>query len=150
MLVLCAQVNMIADVTLSVYPHRAGLKNMPGHGGIRTYDLWNQGRANRFLVGGGGVFQNSGGGKRPTLCSREQKFPKSFATQHFPENSIIQRANPSFFTNFAIPACQGPLLASWAPSPLLASWAPFFGGGGGCYTTYLGSPRTKKWYGTKN
>ena len=29
------------DVTLSVYPHRAGLKNMPGHGGIRTYDLWN-------------------------------------------------------------------------------------------------------------
>jgi hypothetical protein len=27
------------DVTLSVYPHRAGLKNMPGHGGIRTYDL---------------------------------------------------------------------------------------------------------------
>ena len=29
------------DVTLSVYPHRAGLKNMPGHGGSRTYDLWN-------------------------------------------------------------------------------------------------------------
>ena len=27
--------------TLSVYPHRASLKNMPGHGGIRTYDLWN-------------------------------------------------------------------------------------------------------------
>ena len=27
--------------TLSVYPHRARLKNMPGHGGIRTYDLWN-------------------------------------------------------------------------------------------------------------
>ena len=26
--------------TLSVYPHRASLKNMPGHGGIRTYDLW--------------------------------------------------------------------------------------------------------------
>ena len=32
---------MLCDVTLSVYPHRAGLKNMPGHGGIRTYDLWN-------------------------------------------------------------------------------------------------------------
>ena len=33
---------MIAcDVTLSVYPHRAGLKNMPGHGENRTYDLWN-------------------------------------------------------------------------------------------------------------
>ena len=28
------------DVTLSVYPHRASLKNMPDHGGIRTYDLW--------------------------------------------------------------------------------------------------------------
>ena len=28
------------DVTPSVYPHRAGLKNMPGHGGNRTYDLW--------------------------------------------------------------------------------------------------------------
>ena len=23
----------LCDVTLSVYPHRAGLKNMPGHGG---------------------------------------------------------------------------------------------------------------------
>ena len=29
------------DVTLSVYPHWASLKNMPGHGGNRTYDLWN-------------------------------------------------------------------------------------------------------------
>ena len=29
------------DVTLSVYPHRASLKNMPVHGGNRTYDLWN-------------------------------------------------------------------------------------------------------------
>ena len=29
------------DVTLSVYPHRASLKNMPDDGGIRTYDLWN-------------------------------------------------------------------------------------------------------------
>ena len=27
------------DVTLSVYPHRASLKNMPGHGGNRTYDM---------------------------------------------------------------------------------------------------------------
>ena len=25
----------------SVYPHRASLKNMPVHGGNRTYDLWN-------------------------------------------------------------------------------------------------------------
>ena len=31
----------ICDVTLSVYPHQARLKNMPGHGGNRTYDLWN-------------------------------------------------------------------------------------------------------------
>jgi hypothetical protein len=29
------------DVTLSVYPYRASVKNMPGHGGNRTYDLWN-------------------------------------------------------------------------------------------------------------
>ena len=29
------------DVTLSVYPHWASLKYMPGHGGNRTYDLWN-------------------------------------------------------------------------------------------------------------
>ena len=29
------------DITLSVYPHRASLKNMPDHGGNRTYDLWN-------------------------------------------------------------------------------------------------------------
>ena len=29
------------DVTLSVYPHRASLKNMPVHGVNRTYDLWN-------------------------------------------------------------------------------------------------------------
>ena len=31
----------VCDVTMSVYPHRASLKNMPGHGGNRTYDLWN-------------------------------------------------------------------------------------------------------------
>ena len=29
------------DVILSVYPHRVSLKNMPGNGGNRTYDLWN-------------------------------------------------------------------------------------------------------------
>ena len=29
----------VCDVTLSVYPHRASLKNMPGHGGNRTYDF---------------------------------------------------------------------------------------------------------------
>jgi hypothetical protein len=32
--------NNACDVTLR-YPHRAGLKNMPGHDGNRTYDLWN-------------------------------------------------------------------------------------------------------------
>ena len=31
----------ICDVTLSVYPHRASLKNKLGHGGNRTYDIWN-------------------------------------------------------------------------------------------------------------
>ena len=31
----------VRDVTLNVYPHRASLKNMPVHGGNRTYDLWN-------------------------------------------------------------------------------------------------------------
>ena len=31
----------VCDATLSVYPHRTSLKNMPGHGGNRTYDLWN-------------------------------------------------------------------------------------------------------------
>jgi hypothetical protein len=31
----------VCDVSLSVYPHRPILKNMPGHGGNRTYDLWN-------------------------------------------------------------------------------------------------------------
>ena len=39
------------DVTLSVYPHRASLKNMPGHGGNRTYYLWN---TSPMLGGGGG------------------------------------------------------------------------------------------------
>jgi hypothetical protein len=26
----------VCDVTLSIYPHQASLKNMPGHGGDRT------------------------------------------------------------------------------------------------------------------
>ena len=39
---LCTQVNYdVCVATLSVCPHRASLKNMPGHGGIRTCDLWN-------------------------------------------------------------------------------------------------------------
>ena len=29
------------NVTLSVYPHWASLKNMPDHSGNRTYDIWN-------------------------------------------------------------------------------------------------------------
>ena len=29
----------VCDLTLSEYPHLASLKNMPGHGGNRTYDL---------------------------------------------------------------------------------------------------------------
>ena len=31
----------VCDVTLSVYPQRASLKNMPDLGGNRSYDLWN-------------------------------------------------------------------------------------------------------------
>ena len=31
----------VCVATLSVYPHLASLKNIPGHSGIRTYDLWN-------------------------------------------------------------------------------------------------------------
>jgi hypothetical protein len=41
------------DVTLSVYPHRASLENMPGHGGNRTYDHWNtntEKNLNRFCL----------------------------------------------------------------------------------------------------
>jgi hypothetical protein len=34
-------IRCLCDVTLSVYPHRTGLKNMPGHGGNRACDLWN-------------------------------------------------------------------------------------------------------------
>jgi hypothetical protein len=30
----------VCDVTLSVYPHRVSLKNMPGHGENRNYDLY--------------------------------------------------------------------------------------------------------------
>ena len=42
MMVLCTQVDkMYVIATLSVYPHRASLKNMPGHDGIRTYNLRN-------------------------------------------------------------------------------------------------------------
>jgi hypothetical protein len=44
------------DVTLIVYPHRASLKNMPGHGGNRTYDLWNTSTAlpaNRHILAHG-------------------------------------------------------------------------------------------------
>ena len=29
----------VCVATLSVYPHRASLKNMPGQGGIRTYTM---------------------------------------------------------------------------------------------------------------
>ena len=34
-------IHVACDVTLSVYPQRASLKNMSDHGGNRTYDLWN-------------------------------------------------------------------------------------------------------------
>ena len=40
-LVLCTKVNMMfVMLLLSVYPHRENLKNIPGHNGNRTYDIW--------------------------------------------------------------------------------------------------------------
>ena len=39
--VMCSGEYDACDGTPSVYPHRASLKNTPGHGGNRTYDLWN-------------------------------------------------------------------------------------------------------------
>ena len=35
----------VCDVTLSVYPHRKSLKNMPDHGGNRTYAFGNYPKA---------------------------------------------------------------------------------------------------------
>ena len=40
----------VCDVTLSVYPHRASLKNMPGHGANRTYDLWNTSNTEKKIM----------------------------------------------------------------------------------------------------
>ena len=37
----------VCNATLSVYSHRASLKNMPGHGGNRTYDLEKRARVAR-------------------------------------------------------------------------------------------------------
>ena len=39
--IMAIHIGLYVIATLSVYPHRASLKNMSGHGGIRTYDLWN-------------------------------------------------------------------------------------------------------------
>ena len=69
-------------------------------------------------------FRKAKGGEVDVMLPKT-KFPKSFATQHFPENVLIQRTirtYASFLTNFAIPACQGPLPTSWAP------FLNFFGG----------------------
>jgi hypothetical protein len=71
-----------------------------------------------FWLGGRGVFQNLGplGGGRSTMCFRKTKFPKNLSQKHFSRNfKNFQRTNPSFFKNFAILACQGPLPTSWAP-----------------------------------
>ena len=48
----------LCDVTVSVYPHRAGLKNMHDHGGIRTYDLCRPSKGRRFKShrGHAGIF----------------------------------------------------------------------------------------------
>ena len=68
---------------------------------------------------GGGMFDN---------VFRKTKVPKIFRKQHFPRNfQNFQRTNPSFFKNFAILPCQG---------PLPASWAPLFYFFGGCYSLH--------------
>jgi hypothetical protein len=40
------------DVTLSAHPYRASLKNMPGHCGNPTYDLWNTSPVNSIYLPG--------------------------------------------------------------------------------------------------
>ena len=52
-------------------------------------------------------------------------FRKTTFFQKFPQFSAKKS---SFLKHFAIPACQGPLPASWAPLFY------YFFGGGGCYT----------------
>ena len=68
---------------------------------------------------GGGVYSKIWdplGGGRSTMCFRKTKFPKNLSQKHFSRNfQNFQRTNPSFFKNFAILACQGPLPTSWAP-----------------------------------
>jgi hypothetical protein len=58
-------------VTLSgVYPHRASLKNMPDHGGNRTYDLWNT-----SPISGTGVEkigEHASGARRKVFTSRRK------------------------------------------------------------------------------
>ena len=38
---MCSGEYDACDVTLIVYTRRASLKNIPGHGGNQTYDIWN-------------------------------------------------------------------------------------------------------------
>ena len=79
--------------------------------------------------------ENVGDGGGVNNAFRKTEFPKIFRKQHFSRN--FQRTNPSFFKNFAILPCQGPLPASWAPL-FYFFW--------GCYTPHT-PPR---WHGPAN
>ena len=77
----------------------------------------------------GGVFQNLGRLPFSHIFPESKIFSgkcwrrRGGGRRYFFEN--FQRRNPSFLKKFSIPACQGPLPASWAPL------FTFFGG---CYT----------------
>ena len=62
------------------------------------------------------MFASGGGGA--TVMFPKTKVPKIFRNTNFrpesPRKSIIHQQILNF-TNFAIPTCQGPLPASWAP-----------------------------------
>ena len=70
----------ICGVTLSVYPHRASLKNMPGHGGIRTYDLWNTSlkRAVPLVNLSQGNWQGVDPPPNPYISNTEKKTPPPY------------------------------------------------------------------------
>jgi hypothetical protein len=77
--------------------------------------------------------ENVGDGGGVDNVFRNTEFPKIFRKQHFSRN--FQRTNPSFFKNFAILPCQG---------PLPASWAPLFYFFGGCYTPHTPRPQVAR------
>ena len=72
------------DVTLSAYPHRVSLKNMPDHGGNRTYDLWNTSPMLCQLSYASAFFKEfslgGGGGQNMKKRQNEKYEPSSFGS----------------------------------------------------------------------